>query len=418
MLPRRRATALACAFAAIALGASGCSDDGVQASPASHSAPPTTTASDRVPTTGEAVGEYGLEARWLCLPERDDPCSIEGLSVAEVNPGGVTVSSLAESGGEAGGSADTTEPPVDCFYVYPTVSLDEGPISDWNASDEEAWAARMQAAPLSRSCRVFAPVYRQYTLEAILGGASGGDVHDPFDDVRDAWRTYLATRNDGRGVVLVGHSQGSMMLSRLIAEEIEPDPDVADLLVAAYLPGMSVQVPPGGVVGGTFASTPLCTTPDDTGCVVTWASYRDEVGPVDASLFGRNEAPNVAACNPPNSLDGSRRITRPLLPAGATATMFQSLLPGIGDEPTSWYGDEAVDADFASLPDFVTIECRSSHLHAWAAVTVHGDPTDARADDIVGDLGAAWGLHLVDVSLVLGDMIDLIGRQASAWIGR
>ena len=38
-----------------------------------------------------------------------------------------------------------------------------------------------------------------------------------YDDVVDAWNYYLAHENHGRGVVLVGHSQGSGVLTGLIA---------------------------------------------------------------------------------------------------------------------------------------------------------------------------------------------------------
>ena len=54
-------------------------------------------------------------------------------------------------------------------------------------------------------------------------------------------------------------------------------------------------------------------------------------------------------------------------------------------------------------------------------MTVHGDPSDPRTDDINGDLGgggqvlANWGLHLVDVNLAMGNLLDIVGRQAKAW---
>ena len=84
----------------------------------------------------------------------------------------------------------------------------------------------------------------------------------------DAFRTYMAQDNDGRGVVLVGHSQGTGMLAQLIAEEIDPNEDVATLLVSAYLAGGSITVPEGEVVGGEFEHIPMCTSADETGCVV------------------------------------------------------------------------------------------------------------------------------------------------------
>ena len=37
------------------------------------------------------------------------------------------------------------------------------------------------------------------------------------------------------------------------------------------------------------------------------------------------------------------------------------------------------------------------------------------ADDIPGDISPEWGLHLVDVNLVVGDIVEQVAAQASAW---
>ena len=52
---------------------------------------------------------------------------------------------------------------------------------------------------------------------------------------------------------------------------------------------------------------------------------------------------------------------------------------------------------------------------------MHGDPADVRTDDIPGDLIAGdrvladWGLHLIDVHLVMGDLLRLVQAQGNAW---
>ena len=53
---------------------------------------------------------------------------------------------------------------------------------------------------------------------------------------------------------------------------------------------------------------------------------------------------------------------------------------------------------------------------------MHGNPEDARTDDIGGDIvingqvSAAWGLHLIDVSIAMGNLVELVGRQAEAYL--
>ena len=53
--------------------------------------------------------------------------------------------------------------------------------------------------------------------------------------------------------------------------------------------------------------------------------------------------------------------------------------------------------------------------HYQLEVTVDGDPADPRVDDIGGDLTPAWGLHLQDVNLVMGDVVELVRTQSEAW---
>ena len=94
-----------------------------------------------------------------------------------------------------------------------------------------------------------------------------------YDDVRDAWRYYLEHDNRGRGVVLIGHSQGSFILSDLIRQEIDGKP-VQSRLVSAILLGATQSVPMGKDVGGSFQHIPLCRKLGQTGCLVTYVSFR------------------------------------------------------------------------------------------------------------------------------------------------
>ena len=70
----------------------------------------------------------------------------------------------------------------------------------------------------------------------------------------------------------------------------------------------------------------------------------------------------------------------------------------------------------------LTAKCTSNdNASGYLEVTVNGNPADPRTDDIVGDIGAApnvlanWGLHLVDVNLAMGNLVDIVGTQAKAY---
>ena len=81
--------------------------------------------------THPAVVNYAADNNWLCLPGRSDVCSTP-LPTTALNPNGY---------GSVGLSTVAKDPPVDCFYVYPTVSRDSGLNSDLNAGPEENAAA-------------------------------------------------------------------------------------------------------------------------------------------------------------------------------------------------------------------------------------------------------------------------------------
>src|SRR4029078_4812764 len=109
--------------------------------------------------------DYAKDSAWLCLPGRADACSTPRPTTA-LNPNGY---------GSNGLSRAAKGPPLDCFYVYPTVSRDPGLNSDLKPA-EETGATQVQFARFSGVCRTFAPVYRQMTMGAVAAYGAGGDI--------------------------------------------------------------------------------------------------------------------------------------------------------------------------------------------------------------------------------------------------
>jgi hypothetical protein len=366
------------------------------------------------PYPGYQSEVYADDAHWLCKPGRDDACSVD-LDATVVNADGST---------EVERQDPAEDPPIDCFYVYPTTSRDPGPNSDLEPGEgEEISTATNQAARLSSVCRVFAPMYRQLTLSAIGGGGGGGQGGaSPFDvaygDVLDAFKDFIANESDGRPFVLVGHSQGASHLSRLVAEEIDDEPLLRDRLVSAVLLGWPVTVPPGEVVGGSFQHVPLCQATDQTGCVVNYSSFRSTAPPPAGSLFGRamggGDAAGRAACvNPARPEGGGSAMLHPYFLVDQAEG---SLLGGASAQP---FADPARTAEittpWVTYPDLVEGECVDDGDFTYLRLTVHGDPADPRTDDIGGDLTPEWGMHLVDANVAMGDLVDLIQKQVTAF---
>jgi hypothetical protein len=357
--------------------------------------------------------DYRQDASWLCRPGRADACAADqSTTMIEAN-GARRVEAFAPA----------ANPKVDCFYVYPTVSNDPGDNSDIAVGPEERSVAVVQAARFGSACRLFAPMYRQVTLAALRNALLAGKPRPQealdvaFGDVKAAWADYLARDNGGRGVVLVGHSQGAGMLKRLLVEEIEGKA-AAKRIVSALLIGHNVLVPRGRDVGGELKTTPLCRAPDQTGCVVSYVSFRAE-SPPDRALFGRAPDPAMqVACTNPADLDGGKTV--------ATRPYFLTRGMGVRATPFGpWTKDGvAVTTPFVSTPGLINARCVADANGSYLSIAVTPGPDDARGGTIGGDVSLGgmvlkgWGLHLIDMNLAMGDLVALVGRQAEAWSRR
>lgn len=360
---------------------------------------PTSPASTTAPVPPYTSEVYADPAHWLCRPDKADDVCHRNLDATVVQPDG----SL-----EVQPHTVASAPPIDCFYVYPTISADQTPNSDLVPSDAEEGSVLSQAARLTSQCRVFAPVYRQLTLPALLGRVPADRLaasQVAYGDVLDAWRHYLANDNGGRGVVFIGHSQGASHLNRLLREELDPNPQMRSLLVAAYLIGSTVRVPEGADVGGDFANIPLCRRTEQIGCVVSYASFRSTAPPPANSFFGRPRGGDgVAACVNPAAPAGGRAPLRPYFPTG----------PWVLRHPAA---AARITTPFVTLPGLLEGECVQRDGFSYLEVTVRSDPASPRARDITGDLTPEWGLHVVDVNLAMGDIVEMVAAQAAAFSG-
>jgi hypothetical protein len=369
----------------------------------------TPAASEATPAS-QPPNDYNRGENWLCRPGRDDACTVD-ISTTIVNANG----KLSREAFKANANA-----PIDCFYVYPTVSMDPTPNSDMVAGPEEKNVVRSQFARFAAQCRVFAPLYRQISLtalRAIIGGQPmQADRALAYNDVLDAWKHYLANDNRGRGVVLVGHSQGSGMLSRLLTDEIDGKP-IQSKLISALLLGTNVAVPKGKDVGGAFKNIPLCRSKEQLGCTLAYVSFRANVPPPSNTRFGKVAGDGmVAACVNPAALKGGSAPLRAYLSngAGGTATVPES---------RQWVKPpQPIETPFVSVPGLLSAQCVADERGSYLAVKVNADPNDARADDIAGDVvrdgkvAEDWGLHLIDANVAMGDLVELVAAQSKAYL--
>ena len=338
------------------------------------------------------------EVVWLCKPGMaDNPCEIQQDTTVE----------------EAGQPDRVVTPgagprEIDCFYVYPTVSNQPTPNADKSRDPELESIAKYQAARFSLQCRVFAPIYRQGTLAAIASGmlgSSGSDRELAYGDVLEAWREYLAEENGGRGVVLIGHSQGTFMLRELLSREIEANPGQLRRLVSGLLIGGDVEVAEGELTGGDFQRTPVCTREAQVGCVVAFSTFAEDP-PADARFGTTGEEGLEVACTDPRLLSGSEEALRILTPS-------EPFAPGIiaaGIVVTSNGPPPSAPTTWVTPPDRFEGSCRK--INGANVLRLEPQP-GSRTPSVFPD--DTWGTHLIDVNMALDPLIRLVARQAGRW---
>jgi hypothetical protein len=351
------------------------------------------------------------ETTWLCRPGAEpNPCR-ENLETTVYSPSG---ESHVEDPGIAAG------PRIDCFYVYPTVSEDPSLNSDLTIDPEMDAIARYQAARFSQRCRVFAPVYRQVTLLGLQAPAEqqAQAQRIAYADVEAAWLDYLANHNEGRGVVLVAHSQGTRMLRQLVRTQIDPDPDVRRRLVSAILLGGNVTVASGSDVGGDFQNIPACQSERQIGCVIAYSTYNET--PPSSSRYGRatgGSGPNTF--NFPTGPGYEVVCTNPASLASNTQEPLSTYLrsepfPGIiGALLIVMYGGPPPSAPtpWIQPQDHYTGRCVTEN---GANVLMTYPVGNARRLNPSPDPN--WGLHLADVNIALGNLIDVVAAQEETYL--
>ena len=289
--------------------------------------------------------------------------------------------------------------PIDCFYVYPTVSQQMTPNANLEITTAETGVAIAQASRFASKCRVYAPMYRQLTLAALFGRASGTpDREIGYADVKAAWNEYLSKYNKGRGVVLIGHSQGTGVLARLAAAEIDPKPVVRRKLISALLIGGGVTVRRGKDVGGSFKKIAACRKSSQTGCVIAYNTFAQQ--PPAVTNFGRTTkaGEEVLCVNPAALKRGRTGKAKVLIPTSQLA------FGGTPLAPNPW----------VAMNDLYTTKCMSYRGASWMQVNDIGRASDKRVR-FGAPLGQSWGLHIVDVNIVLGNLLDLVDDQSAAW---
>ena len=194
----------------------------------------------------------------------------------------------------------TASKPVDVFFIYPTSYFAgeywNAPITSGAVRERIARVITpLYAAPFAASANLFIPLYRQAAPYSFMTGSEDGrEARElAYGDVALAFKSFIATRNEGRPFIIAGYGQGGLYGLRLISEMNAAN---RGRLVAGYLLEVALPVE---VIKAMSTATPLCESPDQTGCLITWHS---------TSQNARGDLPreNAMVWRPGGGLDATR----------------------------------------------------------------------------------------------------------------
>ena len=328
--------------------------------------------------------------KWLCKPGlAENPCA-ESIATVSVRPDGSTAPLR---------SARKRRRPVDCFYVYPTVSLQQTPNADLTIDPEVREIAEIQPMPSPEPGHrlVFSRELASFT-RSVTASADGASRLE---------------YNKGRGIILVGHSQGTGHLGRLIRETVDRKPNLRKRLVSAMLIGGNVYVPRGKRVGGQFQNIPTCRTAVETGCLIAFSSFTSPP-PADA-IFGRIggalSTPGIdpdkyeVACVNPAALDGSKGALKSFYSTNPFPGLYGLLLPDLSAWGSPWI----------SVTGQYRASCRKEDGAHWLQFDFIGGEDDVRPR-ITEPLGRTWGSHLTEVNDASGNLTSVAASEIRSYL--
>jgi hypothetical protein len=281
------------------------------------------------------------------------------------------------------------------FFIHPTSYMEK---DDWNAALDDA-ASRKQAriyvqtmaSPFNGAGAVWAPRYRQAAVGAFFTDKPEAQkaLDLAYRDVLAAFDTFIRDVPEDQPIVMAGHSQGALLMRRLMRDRVAGTP-LAGRIAAAYVIGWQVSVehdlPKMGL--------PACETAGDAGCVMSWLTVAD---PADTGMLMKGYARQ-------KGLDGQS--------VGTSAFLCTNPLTGTRDGSS-----DAATNTGTLVPDFtngggelvkqvVPAACAQDHfLHI-------GPPPKL---DLSAFVMPGNNYHVYDMTLFWANLRSDVARRTAAW---
>jgi hypothetical protein len=207
--------------------------------------------------------DFNKDEAWLSLPMFSDEADISPVGVTSINDGNAK---------------------FDAFYIHGTGFISGSAWTsslkgDVNTQNNAKFSLANEASIFNSCCNIFAPRYRQANLFTFFGlsESDGNRVLDHvYKDVQAAFFNFIMNRNGGRPFFIVSHSQGTQLIKRLLTE-LNDFPQITNRIIAVYAIGDAIT-PVSSRYVDSLSYLDVCTTPEDTQCLIHWETIGDGGG--------------------------------------------------------------------------------------------------------------------------------------------
>jgi len=339
-----------------------------------------------------ATNAYEDPAMWYSRPGLGvtDPSRWQPAFAAEEGDGPAPSPSPTAAPSAA---PDAPVPPFAVFFVHPTSYFERAqwnaPLEDQTAQDRARLFLRGLASPFNQAAEIWAPRYRQATFGAFLTDEPEADqaINAAYRDVRQAFAYFLESIGPDMPVVLAGHSQGAAHVLRLLHDDIAGSP-AQQRIAMVYTVGWPVSI------AHDLPALPLpaCATPDQSGCIVGWASFAE---PAEPGFF-------LTRYQASPGFDGQPRGNDPILCFNPLTGSINGAAPA-----TANLGTLKPSADLSTgelIPGLVPARCDTNGL------LLIGDAPDMGPGVLPGN-----NYHVYDIPLFWRNLQVDVGRRMRAW---
>lgn len=248
---------------------------------------------------------------------------------------------------------------ADVFFIHPTTDVYGFKPSGNTKIDNnrvnrqtDDLSIKYQASVFNVSCKVYAPRYQQAVLHNFFSQnteKSKKSFDIAYTDIKAAFEYYLKNYNNGRPIIIAGHSQGTMHAARLLKEFFDGKP-LQKQLIAAYLIGYPI-------FSNEFQYLKVANDADSLGGIISYNTFL-----IGAEGFITDKYKNAIVVNPLNwktdniFVDASKHL-------GGIITNKESIYPKLFGAKC---GNGILEIQKPNISGYIPLLKTSYHLYDYA----------------------------------------------------